>query len=287
MKPSIRRHPLLIYFLLSFSIAWAVALLIFAWRDFQTFRGEEVVSEGASTQGFLWVWLAMLAAPTVAALLVSWWEGGKEQVNRLLGSITRWRVAWRWYAAALLLIPAILMLVTYGLLPLNSAYQPGLLLGFGIGGGFIGGFFEEVGWTGYATPRLHARFHLFRAGLLLGAIHAVWHWLPDYMGTISFYQRWYPLHLLLWLIALIAFRLITMWIFVHSRSTLLGQLTHGSFTGGQIVFGAPAASAEETLLWYGLFAAGLVIAAAVIVAKDRQTFFGKGSGTRGVSWEQG
>ena len=41
-----------------------------------------------------------------------------------------------------------------------------------------GAALEELGWTGYATPRLQPRLGVLGAGLLIGAVWALWHVIP-------------------------------------------------------------------------------------------------------------
>ena len=45
--------------------------------------------------------------------------------------------------------------------------------------GFVAGGFEEIGWTGFASPQLLERHGLGRAGLTFGLVWAFWHLLAD------------------------------------------------------------------------------------------------------------
>jgi membrane protease YdiL (CAAX protease family) len=47
---------------------------------------------------------------------------------------------------------------------------------------FFGSAFEEVGWTGYATEPLQARYGVQRAGALIGVVWALWHVPPWWLG---------------------------------------------------------------------------------------------------------
>jgi membrane protease YdiL (CAAX protease family) len=40
--------------------------------------------------------------------------------------------------------------------------------------------FEEIGWTGYLTPRMLARGRVFMAGFTLGLAWALWHAMVDF-----------------------------------------------------------------------------------------------------------
>jgi membrane protease YdiL (CAAX protease family) len=122
---------------------------------------------------------------------------------------------------------------------------------------------------------LQLKFDPFSAAVILGLLHAAWHLLPDYLGGISFYKNFYPLHFLLWVVALTAFRLIAVWIYNHTNSLLLAQLAHASFTGTQFIFGPPAATASESVLWYGVFTAALCMVTLLIITKDKKLFFSK------------
>jgi membrane protease YdiL (CAAX protease family) len=269
-----KRYPLLAYFALAYSVAWGGILMINFYSGFHLFHGESVLSKGISGKLML-VWLVMLSAPCIAGLFLKRIVDGKEGVKQLFSSISRWKVSIRWYAAALVIIPALLVPIIYSFVLISKNYSPGLMVATGIGAGLIGGFFEEIGWTGFALPKLQSKFTPFVAGIILGIIHTVWHLLADYLGGISFYKELYLFHFLLWIITLTAFRLLAVWIYNHSKSLLLAQLTHASFTGSQLIFGPPAVTPTESVLWYGAFAVALCIVVSIIIRKDKKLFFQK------------
>ncbi len=274
MKAFFKQHPLFSYFTLAYSIAWGGVFLVNLFSGFHVFHGESVLSKGISGQSML-VWLVMLAGPGIAGIFLKCMVDGKKGLKELLSLMLRWKVNIRWYAAALLIIPALLVPVIYSFVLISKNYSPGLMLGTGIGAGLIGGFIEEIGWTGFALPKLQLKYTPFVAAIILGLIHAIWHLPADYLGSIIFYKELYLLHFLLWIIALTAFRFLAIWIYNRSKSLLLAQLTHASFTGSQFIFGPPAATATQAVLWYGVFTAALCVVVSIIILKDKKLFFQK------------
>jgi membrane protease YdiL (CAAX protease family) len=96
---------------------------------------------------------------------------GKTGLKDLLGRILRWRVGLRWYVIALGL-PAVLALVTAGLHLLFGAPTPVQLGQLSILEPilFVLVLGEEIGWRGYALPRLLATRSMLSASLILGVL---------------------------------------------------------------------------------------------------------------------
>jgi membrane protease YdiL (CAAX protease family) len=118
-----------------------------------------------------------LFGPMVAAMVVARGEAGG--VRALFGQFRQWRTSVGWYLAALLLPGAAL---TLGL----AAYR--IAGGVDVGQWFwipsdpqrivamlLIPFTEEIGWRGYALPRLQARLGPLHASLLLGVLWGIWH----------------------------------------------------------------------------------------------------------------
>jgi membrane protease YdiL (CAAX protease family) len=273
VKSFIRLNSLVFFFILAYSISWTGIFLALGPGGFQIFSGEKVLSQGLSAQ-LIFIWVSMLAGPTIACLLLTSLVDGKEGLKKLFLSIIHWKVHIKWYAAALLLIPAVLVTTLYALSFISPKFSPNFSLGMGMAIGLIGGFFEEVGWTGFALPRLQSKFTPFVSAIILGFIHTIWHFMADYLGGIAFYKEIYFLHFLLWIIALIAFRILAVWIYNQTHSLLLATLTHSGFTGSQLVFG-PIVTGEETIVWYSVFMVALCTIAAIIILKNKRMFLHK------------
>jgi membrane protease YdiL (CAAX protease family) len=89
---------------------------------------------------------------------------------------------------------------------------------------------EELGWRGYALPRLSARFGLARASLLLGVIWAVWHLPQFYIADADTYRQSF----LVWSAQVVAISVTFAWL--HARtggSLLLVMLLHAAINNSK------------------------------------------------------
>ena len=134
--------------------------------------------------------------------------------------------------------------------------------------GLVAGTFEEIGWTGFASPRLLARQRSFAAGLSLGLVWATWHVLVDFRQNFSAmgaaWMVWLMQFAVLYLATLTAYRVLMTWMFAHTGSLLLAVLMHASYTGWLFVL-FPATSFEQSLAWQTTLAAALWLTVAVVI----------------------
>ncbi len=176
------RYSLLTFFLLTFAISWGF------WFLFPTTLG-----------GLVGAW-----GPSLAAIVITLLFDGGQALRALLRRLFVWRVPFYWYLFVLCWPAALSLLVTgLGALlgrplpdfanpPVVSQYplplevmQAGFLvllptvfviqtLGSSLG--------EELGWRGFAIPRLQAGQSALVASLILGLLWGIWHlprvWTP-------------------------------------------------------------------------------------------------------------
>jgi membrane protease YdiL (CAAX protease family) len=131
--------------------------------------------------------LVSACAPTLAALFVAGLYPGAGGVRSVLRQVRTWRVGVVWYALAVI-GPIILFLVVDVIHIALGGAPPAhwlvfrLLSGFGPGSMFwvvFGSLFaEELGWRGFAQPRLQDRFGALRASIVIGVVWATWHLWP-------------------------------------------------------------------------------------------------------------
>lgn len=164
--------PLLIFFLLTFAVMWTCFITV------------AVTPISAHTAlGQLLLFLGTFS-PSLAALLLAGRAEGRAGVSALLVRVIQWRVAVKWYffaagfTAAIKLTVALLDRVGTGVWPRFGTDRWYLIpLAIAFSTPFQAG--EEIGWRGYALPRLATRFGLARASALLGVIWGCWH-LPQF-----------------------------------------------------------------------------------------------------------
>ena len=202
--------------------------------------------------------IAMALGPPIAGLLLTAALGGLRGVNELVSRLLRWRLPLEDYLIALLLVPATAAVVGVAASAFSPDLAPRLLtdndatgvLLVGVGAGLIAGWLEEIGWTGFALHRLLPSLGVLRTGVLLGVIHGMWHLLIGYWGEGANMGGLYlPYFLFMWVLGLVALRLLIAWLYQRSESALMGQLAHASYTGGLLILWPSTNSAMLLTLW--------------------------------------
>jgi membrane protease YdiL (CAAX protease family) len=273
IKAFVKRHPVLTYFILAFAISWGGMLALIGPEGFLG------VTELTDVLGPS-VYLAMLAGPCVAGLLLTGLVDGKMGFRELFSRLLKWRVGARWYAVALLTVP-LLMTTTLLVLSLTSpAFLPAILatddraslLLTGIIMGLVVGFFEELGWTGFAVPKLRLRYGVLTTGLLVGVLWGLWHF-PLFSASRSTSGSVSPvLYLFVLLFShLPAYRVLMVWVYDRTGSLLVAILMHMPLAAGQLVLVPLTLSGLPLVAFDVVFAAALwVVVAAVTLASRGQ-----------------
>src|SRR5215470_8985163 len=153
----IRRRPLACYFALVYLLSGAALVVI----------GLPKLDGGGSRSVLpLVMFPVMVIGVGLTGIALTAVTEGKEGLRELVARFRR-PVARRW-PAVLLIPPAGILAVLGGLsLGVSSAFTPQLFV-FGIAAGAVAGFCEEIGWTGFAYPRMRARLGWLPAALQLG-----------------------------------------------------------------------------------------------------------------------
>ena len=153
----LRRQSLIAYFALAYGISWSGIVIVLGVSGFDLTDLRPLDTCAI---------FVLMALDLIAGGLASTTHlEGRAGLRQLWSSLARWQVGTRGCALALLTLPAVLLAVLSPLrVLLDAAFAPRFqcpLLAIER----VTGAFEEVGWTGFATPRLFARHQLFATGL--------------------------------------------------------------------------------------------------------------------------
>jgi uncharacterized protein len=248
LKLFVERHPATCYFILTFSISWLGALGLIANK---LFHGQSI----PKMDGIL-MFPIMLLGPTGASLILTRQTEGKAGLRNLGSSMSRWKLPLKWYLISFLIPPCLILLTLFTLKTFISlAFSPNLFY-FGLLFGIPAGIFEEIGWMGYAFPKIRLRHNFISSGLILGFFWGLWH-LPviDFLGAASPHGRFLVPFFLAFIAIQMAIRLIIAWIYERTNSILLAQFMHAVSTGCLATFGPGGLTPAQETLWYALYAA--------------------------------
>ena len=265
----VTRHPVLAYFALAFAVSWAGGLFVLGPGGIPT-TIEHLMTLGPA------MYVAMLAGPSVAGLLMTSLVSGRAGLREVLARLLTWRVGGRWYAVALLSTPFLVTAVSLALSFLSPEFLPTIFMTndkppllSGVAAGLIVGILEELGWTGFAIPRVRRRYGVLGTGLLVGLLWGAWHfpmfWEPDsFSGVLPFAVL--LVRLFSWLPA---YRVLMVWVYDRTGSLLVAMLMHGSLTATQLILMPSQASGMTLLTSILAWAAALWIVVALIAVASR------------------
>jgi membrane protease YdiL (CAAX protease family) len=227
MRSSIRARPLTWFFVVAYAMSWLAWLAL-------VLAALGVV--GGSPSPYLH--LVGGLGPLCAAVLVTYFSGDRAALRLLRDRSLTLGGSARWLAAAVLLPAALfaVSLVALALLPPTSMNWdnfgrstefPSLPRPiFWLANVVFYGFGEEVGWRGFALPRIQARHSALSSALLVGLAWAGWH-LPLFAfseglsrlgigGTAG------------WLMSILTGSVLMGWFFNSSRGSVLAvAIFHG------------------------------------------------------------
>ena len=214
------------------------------------------------------VFLLGVFAPAFVALALTAYSEGSAGVVRLLRRIGKWEVGARWYLfaigymAATKLLAALIHRFIMGAWPTFGDTSLPLMLGAILLSTWAQAG-EEIGWRGYALPRLATHLGLGGASVCLGVIWALWH-LPLFFlpGSGSDGQS-FPIYLL----HLTALSVAISWLYWKTEgSLLLVMLMHASVNNTTGIVPAAVPDAVDATSFQGSVVAWATVGVSWVVA---------------------
>ena len=240
-----RSTPLGTFFVLAYLWSWVWWIPAVVWYRAQGFGGPVGPIIAPVVIGAY--------GPTIAAIVTTGLTSDWTEVRRLLGKYLDIRQAPTWYLVALL-APCLITLAAIG-----WAARRGVDVGAFVASGFtlmpmallaglpFGPLAEELGWRGFALPRLVRQGSLVRASCIIGVAWTFWHaplyWAPA--GTSISSEHPTAVHVALYLAQVTGLSFLFTWLARHSNhSVVLAILLHLSFNASlpSLLFGNLGAS---------------------------------------------
>ena len=275
-KAFVMKHPVLIYYILVFTISWGGIILVVGSSGYP---GSSEQVEKLSLPALL----TLFAGPSLSGLLLTGLVHGQVGFRDLFSRLLRWRVEAYWYAIALLFAPLLVALILLGLLLFSPEYIPGIvvtsdkvfLLIFGLAWGLIGGgLLEKLGWTGFIVPELRRRYSVFTTGLIVGILWGIWHILITFWmsGTSSG-----DLSLAIFvpatifnLVSLPAYRVLLVQFYDRTGSLLLAMLMHALLSSSRMILNPPRLDLLYGVIFEFVLAITLWVAVALVYRRQTQ-----------------
>ena len=193
--------------------------------------------------------------PAALAMVLLRVEGDAVERRAFRRRLTTWRIAPRWYVLGLVILP-FAHLAGVALATLWNGTFPFYPERFALLALFmITNLGEEIGWRGYALPRLQQHVSSLMSSVLLGVAWAAFHWVALAQNPT---QPW--AYVAVGSVTLIAMSVVMTWLFNHTGSVVLMVLVHAMYD--VVAIGVvPLAATTVPLLAFALGGAVLCIMA--------------------------
>lgn len=218
----LQRNSLVGYFILAYALSWSIGIPL------------ALIAQGKVNWNIPFsIHYFYAYGPLLSALIMTFLTKGKAGLTELFKRLTTFQMKPIWWLVAISPLPAYFLIVIVlrvmqgEWVDLGLLGQVNFLPNLGIGALFLWiltyGIGEEVGWRGYALPRLQEKMSALNATLVLGVLWALWH-LP------IFFYLFDPTIALGWFFGLMCGAILFTWMYNSTDGSLLVvALWHGSF----------------------------------------------------------
>lgn len=220
----------------------------------------------------------------IASLVMTGLTSGTDGIYAILKRFLIWRVSWKWYLVALLMLPGLYLLAVI----LNSALTqtspdfsavfaykifgpsanlPILVLPYFLFDALTNG--EEIGWRGYVLPRLQSKHSVLASSLILGVIWWFWH-LPKFLapGNTSSFAIYLP--------EILPLAVLYTWLYNNTRgSLLLATLFHASGNAAGMFLPITNTISNSNIGAFLLFIILETLIAVVVIFSERSPQFSR------------
>ncbi len=224
-----RNDALLAFFGLTFAITWGLALVLVLFPvTIKALFGAVSVSNP--------LFIVAVAGPTIAATILTLTREGWAGLRGLYSRLVQWRFGLQWYALVLLGIPLSMFAISRisSVIINYDLSTPTLMMLHLLNELILGPMGEELGWRGFALPRMLERYNPLLAAVLLGSIWGAWHLPSFFLSGLPQSQLAIPTFLL----GALCLSIVSTWLFLHTgRSVLATVLFHFAINASMNVFG--------------------------------------------------
>ena len=270
-----KKNPLPTFFGLTFVMAWSIWLPVGL----------------LAPKYFLLAVIPGAWAPSLVSCLLTWLTDGKQGLRQFVKRVFHWRVGFQWYLIVLFSIGFIAYLAQGLNMLLFGGHPIALQLPAGIPKEgwvvalpivfvvniFLGGpLAEDIGWRGYALPKLRENMDVFSASLIIGSVWVLWHlpffWIPEGRSAVGGIPvLWFGLMTVAWSV-------LFAWVYVNTESILMPVLFHAAVNttlGTLGVLGQSDGSLTSVML--NTLLTWVVVGVIVLIAGKDLTFNKKAS----------